>query len=105
MEGQTASVWRQKAAQVIARPYVLHPGSSAVFLGSSAARGWADAYPDIELGILWDAVPAAGARQGLAESAGGNGYVDYGLDAVLYETAEEYLVAELKVDGIPPATL
>jgi hypothetical protein len=49
----TPSQWRISLARQIAPAYTVHPHVQAVILGASAARGYADSYADLELGVFW----------------------------------------------------
>jgi hypothetical protein len=66
-----ASEWRRELARRIAPVYAAHPKVAAVILGGSAARGCADRFSDVELGIFWTALPADDERERLREQAGG----------------------------------
>ena len=85
-------------AREIAPAYADTPEVVAVLVGGSAARGHADRWSDLELGIVWSAVPAEDARTAAATAAGA---VDRRLysDASLPETWEEdYVIDGVKVD-------
>lgn len=68
----TASAWRRDIAQVIARSYARHPHVDAVVLSGSTARGHADRYSDIELGIFWTADPTEEDRAAAIHGAHGD---------------------------------
>jgi len=55
-----ASQWRRKIAQNIGSVYAGNRKVAAVILGGSTARGHADRYSDIELGVFWHTPPADG---------------------------------------------
>jgi hypothetical protein len=93
-----ASLWRTAVAEEIARAYAAQPDVLAVILGGSVARGWADRYSDVELGILWQDAPSRLARETIAVEAGGSSWIDYEYDAELDEWAEEYTMRGLKID-------
>ena len=85
-------------ARGIAPAYATNPEVAAVLVGGSTARGHADRWSDLELGIFWAAVPTEGARTATAEAAGA---IDRRLypDACLPETREEdYVIDGVKVD-------
>ncbi len=52
-----ASLWRRALAERIALVYASNPEVAAILLSGSVARGWADHYSDIELGIYWSRPP------------------------------------------------
>lgn len=52
-----ASHWRQGIAAKIGPVYASHPSVAAVLLGGSTARGHADHFSDIEMGVFWHVPP------------------------------------------------
>lgn len=87
-------------ARGIAPAYAADPDVAAVLVGGSTARGHADRWSDLELGIFWAALPTEDARTAAAEAAGA---IDRRLypDASLPETQEEdYVVEGVKVDVV-----
>jgi predicted nucleotidyltransferase len=65
-----ASQWRQAIAHRLAQVYAANPHVAAVALGGSTARGHADAYSDIELGVFWRQPPTEQERQAAVEQIG-----------------------------------
>ena len=59
----TASQWRVSLARQIVPAYTLNPHVEAVILGGSAARGHADSYSDLELGVFWSHPPTDHERE------------------------------------------
>ncbi len=53
-----ASRWRLGRAREIAPVYLADPRVRAVMVGGSVARGWADRYSDVEVGVFWEAFPS-----------------------------------------------
>src|SRR3954452_17501354 len=51
------SQWRYAIGQQLAPLYAANPYVDAVLLGGSSARGHADRYSDIELGVFWQRPP------------------------------------------------
>ncbi|MBN2392472.1 MAG: nucleotidyltransferase domain-containing protein [Anaerolineae bacterium] len=49
--------WRLDVARHLAEQIRAFPGVQAIIVGGSVARGYADAYSDLELPIFWDALP------------------------------------------------
>lgn len=85
-----ASSWRRKIAEKIAPAYVEIPAVAGVILGGSTARGHADRYSDIEIGVFWHAALADMDRERAAQKLR--------VDAVRhypYEPAEEVWADDL----------
>jgi hypothetical protein len=66
------SRWRRVIAERAAAAYSADPKVAAVILGGSVARGHADRYSDIELGVFWREPPADEDRRRAAERTGGD---------------------------------
>jgi hypothetical protein len=66
-----ASRWRQDLARQIAPAYAADPKVAAVVVGGSSARGHADRYSDIEIGVFWHEAPTDEERRAAVERAGG----------------------------------
>jgi hypothetical protein len=94
-----ASDWRLAMARKIAPVYTGNPKVGAVIVGGSVARGYADQYSDVEMGVFWADLPTAEElRAAMERSRGTAGELDpYDADRedVWYE---EYGVDGLKVD-------
>lgn len=58
-----ASQWRYDLVQGIVPLYAANPHVAAVLVGGSTARGQADRYSDIELGVFWQQPPTETERQ------------------------------------------
>ena len=67
-----ASQWRFALAQRLAPLYAANPHVAAVMVGGSTARGHADGYSDIELGVFWNEPPTDEERRKAIEQAGGD---------------------------------
>ena len=52
-----ASQWRLALARWVAAAYAANPSVAAVIVGGSTARGHADRYSDIEVGVFWHQPP------------------------------------------------
>ena len=48
-----ANQWRPAFARQLSPIFAANPHVAAVILGGSTARGHADGYSDIELGVFW----------------------------------------------------
>lgn len=93
-----ASRWRLEQVREVAPIYLADPRVRAVMVGGSVARGWADRYSDVEVGVFWEEFPAPETFRAAMERARGS---DWELDP--YSEAEdvwyeEYAVAGLKID-------
>jgi hypothetical protein len=80
VEPTAASSFRRRLAERIAPAYAARAGVAAVVLGGSAARGHADRYSDIELGVIWTEAPTEDARAGAISAAGGDLVLLYPLE-------------------------
>jgi len=67
-----ASQWRYALAQQFTPIYAANPHVSAVLVGGSTARGHADRYSDIELGVFWHQPPTEHDRQIVAAEINGD---------------------------------
>lgn len=72
-------------AEVVARAYARHPQVVAVLLGGSTARGHADRYSDIELGVFWRTNPTEEERAAAIRAARGDLHRLYPYDEGLWE--------------------
>ena len=91
-----ASRWRWEFARAIGPAYAAHPDVRAVEVGGSVARGCADRYSDIEVGVFWGAPPTEEARREAAHSARGVAWRAY--EFADGEWSEEYTTAGVKID-------
>ena len=65
-----ASQWRFDLAQKIASIYAHNPPVAAVMISGSTARGHADRFSDVELGVFWDQPPTETERAVVVEQSG-----------------------------------
>lgn len=93
-----ANIWRTALAEEITARYAEHPAVEAVALIGSAARGWADAYSDVELGVFWRDEPREIDLQTLVERIGGTDRHSAGYDAPIQAWGEDYLLRGVKID-------
>ncbi len=63
--------WRLDIARQLAERIRAFPGVQAIIVGGSVARGYADAYSDLELPIFWDALPPDETRLSLVAALQG----------------------------------
>jgi hypothetical protein len=87
-------------AGAIAPAYTRLPGVRAMIVGCSVARGHADAFSDLELGVFWDAPPSDGVRKDAIGRAGGElwSFRSYAPDA-RSPAGEHWGLAEAVVGG------
>jgi len=65
-----ASKWRLELVSPVAALYANNPKAAAVIVGGSTARGHADKFSDVEIGVFWHEPPTDGDRQSVIEQAG-----------------------------------
>jgi hypothetical protein len=68
----SASQWRFEYVQPLAQAFAANPQVQAVLLGGSTARGHADRYSDIEVGVFWRQDPSDEERYAAAEQINGD---------------------------------
>lgn len=66
-----ASQWRFEIVQKVAQFYAQNPHVAAVMIGGSTARGHADRFSDVELGVFWHQPPTEIERGTIVEQSGG----------------------------------
>lgn len=69
-EPTPASLWRRDLARRLAATYAANPHVDSIIVGGSSARGHADRYSDIELGVFWRVAPSEDERRLAAERSG-----------------------------------
>jgi hypothetical protein len=79
-EPSAASLLRRSLAQAIAPAYARNPAVRAVFVAGSAARGHADRYSDLEVGVVWAAPPSEDDRLRAIAAADGDLVLLYPVD-------------------------
>ena len=67
-----AGNWRLPLARRVAAAYSTNPHVAAAIVGGSVARGHADRFSDIEVGIFWHQPPTDAERLASAEATGGD---------------------------------
>jgi hypothetical protein len=93
------SEMRRSRPKEIGQVYAAHDGVSAIIIGGSVARGWADRWSDLELCIVWDAMPADEALQRCVARAGGTHRRVFPSDQTADAVEEEWFTDDgLKVD-------
>jgi predicted nucleotidyltransferase len=99
-----ASEWRRVYAQRLAMVYIKNPRVQVVLLGGSAARGFADRYSDIELGVMWDGAPTNAERIQAIEQADGINWNLDGHDAAADVWIEDYTLHGVTIDVVHRTT-
>ena len=69
-EPTQAAMWRRAAVAPVLDAYAASAAVDAVLLSGSTARGDADRWSDIEVGVFWSRPPTAGERSAIAPVAG-----------------------------------
>lgn len=93
------SVWRLAEAQRIAARYAAQQDVKAIFVGGSVARGCADLYSDVEIGVFWRELPPPSVHETLMEQVRGHNWELDPFDPATQEVQyEEYSVSGLKID-------
>jgi hypothetical protein len=67
-----ASLLRRALAERIAPAYASNAGVVALFVGGSTARGHADQFSDLEVGVIWATPPTDADRRNAIGAAGGD---------------------------------
>jgi hypothetical protein len=97
--GSEASYRRLDRAREIAPIYAANPKVEALIVGGSVARGCADRYSDVEIGVFWREHPSDAEFEAAMRRAGGSRWeldpYDEAQEDVHYE---EYEVDGLKID-------
>ena len=93
-----ASQWRSALAQQIAPIYAANPHVAAVLLGGSTARGHADRYSDIELGMFWHQPPTDAERQAVANQIKGDLVRLYPYDSAEEVWCDDYMLGRAHPD-------
>ncbi|WP_350276618.1 nucleotidyltransferase domain-containing protein [Kribbella sp. HUAS MG21] len=68
MDATQASRWRRAAVQPVLDRYAAAEGVDAVMLGGSTARGDADRWSDVEIGVFWRRLPTTAERLAVPEA-------------------------------------
>lgn len=93
-----ASKWRLEIAHKVAPIIAANPNVQAVMLGGSAARGCADRYSDIEIGVFWATPPSDEQRIAHIAPSGGVLWTLDPYDASVEEWMEEWGLGGVKMD-------
>jgi hypothetical protein len=94
----SASQWRQSFAQQIAPIYAANPHVAAVILGGSTARGHADRYSDIEVGVFWHQPPSDADRKSAANAIPGDLVRLYPYDPMEEVWSDDYMLGRAQHD-------
>jgi len=97
-QAKRASRWRQALARQIAPVYVANPKVAAVLVGGSSARGHADRYSDIEIGVFWHEPPTDTDRRAAVEQTGGDWIRLYPFDADEQVWSDDYTIGRAAPD-------
>jgi hypothetical protein len=95
---QPGSEWRYGIAKAIYLVYAENPKVAAIFLGGSTARGHADRYSDIELGIFWHQPPTDEERQKAADNFPGDLVYLYPYNEAEEVWSDDFMVGRSQTD-------
>ena len=98
IEMNEASRWRYVLAQQLAPIYAANPHVAAVLVGGSTARGHADRYSDVELGVFWHQAPTYAERQVAAEHINGDLIALYPYDPTEEVWSDDYMLGRAHPD-------
>lgn len=93
-----ASQWRFVLAQRLAPLYAANLHVAAVLVGGSTARGHADRFSDIELGVFWNEPPTDEERRTMIEQAGGDLHRLYPYDPAEVVWADDFMLGRAVPD-------
>jgi hypothetical protein len=93
-----ASQWRRRCIQPLAGIYAANPQVAAVLLGGSTARGHADRYSDIEVGVFWHQPPTDAQRQTAADAINGDLVRLYPYDPIEEVWSDDYMLGRAHPD-------
>lgn len=100
-----ASIWRRDLARRIAPVYADNPKVAAVILGGSSARGCADRFSDIEIGVFWHEPPTDEERLAAVERAGGDLIRLYPYDPAEEVWEDDYMMGRAAPDALQSGVL
>jgi hypothetical protein len=90
-----ASAWRLSLSDAVAQAYGSNPKVAALLVGGSTARGHADRFSDLEIGLFWHEGPSDEERREAAEATGGYVHCVYP-----YEPDEESWAEDIFLGGL-----
>jgi hypothetical protein len=93
-----SSQWRTAIAEQIAPLYASNPKVAAVMLGGSSARGHADQYSDMEIGVFWQHAPSDDDRRQVIEAAGADLNYLYEYDASESVWSDDFFIGRDAAD-------
>lgn len=93
-----ASRWRTGLARDVAPLYAANPNVAAVLLGGSTARGRADRFSDIELGVFWHRAPEDDERRAAAADVPGDLVRLYPYDPAEQVWCDDFTLGRARAD-------
>lgn len=99
-EANADSLWRRTTAAQLAPLYAANPKVAAVMLGGSSARGHADRFSDMELGVFWHDGPTDADRQQVVDAAHADLMRLYAYDPDEQVWSDDYFIGR-DADGQP----
>lgn len=86
------SQWRMSYGQYVAQAYSREPKVAAVMVSGSTARGHADEYSDVELGIFWEEPPTDDDRMRIMNQIDADNKRRFPFDAAEHAWFEDYII-------------
>src|SRR6185295_12696184 len=86
------SRWRMQLAQHVGATYAANPKVAVVLAGGSTARGHADRFSDVELGVFWHAPPEPSDRARAVEVMGADLLRLYPYDAQEEVWSDDFMI-------------
>ncbi|NDJ54037.1 MAG: nucleotidyltransferase domain-containing protein [Chloroflexi bacterium] len=94
-----ASQWRYRIAQRIGELYARNADVPAVILGGSTARGHADRFSDLDMGVIWDHEPSDSERHQVVRDADAELHRLYRFDPAEQVWSDDYFIHRNQPDG------
>jgi len=93
-----ASRWRRAIAQNVGQHYAANPNVAAVMLGGSSARGHADRFSDLDMGVFWKQPPSDAERQQVVEQANADLIRLYAYDPAEQVWSDDFVIGRNQQD-------
>jgi len=94
-----ASQWRYRIAQRVGEVYARIPHVAAVIVGGSTARGHADRFSDLDMGVIWEQAPSDSERQQVVQDANAELHRLYTFDPEEQVWSDDYFIQRNYPDG------
>ena len=94
----TASRWRLQFGKYVAAAYAAERDVAAIVIAGSAARGHADGYSDVEIGVFWHDVPSQEDRLRIMAQLDADGKRVLPFDSTEQSWEEDLFLGRARVD-------